>query len=129
MVNNMVCDQQKRQVPFLRNIEKIQFYENSENPKNKTLRIHNFLFVFNINKDTYREYSTNNYNLEKVLDGDCVYFGGYSIKYYLALEVSLDFFYNKGLKFMPWDTEDEIKEKIYYSVMENLSEFFPEEFI
>ena len=125
----MVCDQQKRQVPFLRNIEKIQFYENSENPKNKTLRIHNFLFVFNINKDTYREYSTNNYNLEKVLDGDCVYFGGYSIKYYLALEVSLDFFYNKGLKFMPWDTEDEIKEKIYYSVMENLSEFFPEEFI
>ena len=129
MVNNMVCDQQKRQVPFLRNIEKIQFYENSENPKNKTLRIHNFLFVFNINKDTYREYSTNNYNLEKVLDGDCVYFGGYSIKYYLALEVPLEALYNKGLKIMSWDTEDKIKEKIYYSVMENLSEFFPEEFI
>lgn len=125
----MVCDQQKRQVPFLRNIEKIQFYENSENPKNKTLRIHNFLFVFNINKDTYREYSTNNYNLEKVLDGDCVYFGGYSIKYYLALEVPLEALYNKGLKIMSWDTEDKIKEKIYYSVMENLSEFFPEEFI
>lgn len=109
--------------------EKIQFYENSESPKIKTLRIHNFLLVFNINKDTYLEYSTNNYDLTKVLDGDCLSFGEYSVKCPLILEVPLEFLYNKNLKIMSWDAENKIKEKIYYSVMENLSEFFPEEFL
>lgn len=97
--------------------------------KIKTLRIHNFLLAFNINKDTYPEYRTHNYNLENVLDGDCLSFGGYCVKSHLTLEVPLNFFYNKNLKIMSWDTEDKIKEKIYYSVMENLSEFFPEDFI